>query len=161
VRNPGDVLRPFTQDGALIQYLPGTPTQSTLSFNTGAYGAGRLDSWQRILSFALKRKVNISLEADNTTYTQPNVNAVQWLERASASWAIGPDTAFVAGVRKIFGQPPLYGNQQTNGTNLSFALSKRRVHDEFFLVYGDASATSTVPQLIFKYIYYVGAQKGT
>src|SRR5260370_30855574 len=61
VRNPGDILRPFTQDGALVQYLPGTPTQSTLSFNTGAYGAGRLDSWQRILSFALKRKVNISL----------------------------------------------------------------------------------------------------
>ena len=61
----------------------------------------------------------------------------------------------------MFGRAPLYGYQQPNGTNLSVAFSKRRAHDEFYLVYGDAAATSTVPQLIFKYIYYVGAQKGT
>jgi Domain of unknown function (DUF5916) len=161
VRNPGDILRPFNQNGAVIEYAPGTPTQSTLSFNTGAYGAGRLNSWQRIVGFGVAHKTTVSLEADDTDYVQPGTTAVQWLERASASFAIGPDTSFAAGVRKIFGRAPLYGYQQPNGTNLSLSFSKRRAHDEFFVVYGDAAATSTVPQLIFKYVYYLGAQKGT
>jgi len=161
VRNPGDILRPFTQDGALLEYAPNTPVQSTLSYNTGAYGAGRLNSWQRVVAFSLARKTTLSFEADDTLYAQPGTTAVQWLERASATFALGPDTSFVAGVRKVFGRAPLYGYQQPNGTNLSVAFSKRRAHDEFYLVYGDAAATSTVPQLIFKYIYYVGAQKGT
>jgi hypothetical protein len=160
-RNPGDILRPYSQNGGLIQYLPNTATQSTLSFNTGAFGAGRLDAWQRVVSFTLAHKTSVSLEADDTVYREPGTTATQWLERASASYTIGPDTAFVVGARKIFGKAPLYGNQNTNGTNLSVAFSKRRPHDEFYLVYGDASATSTVPALILKYIYYFGAQKGT
>jgi hypothetical protein len=39
------------------------------------------------------------------------------------------------------------------------ALHRKR--DEIYLVYGDASAPSTKPAVIVKYVYYVGGEKGT
>jgi len=34
-------------------------------------------------------------------------------------------------------------------------------HDEFYIIYGDASASRTVPQFLMKFIHYFGAEKGT
>jgi len=45
--------------------------------------------------------------------------------------------------------------------NLSFGYHKLLPHDEIYLVYGDASAFATSPQLIFKMVHYFGADKGT
>ena len=63
--------------------------------------------------------------------------------------------------------PPGIGDDLTetpsfsDGWNLSFAYHKLLQHNEIYLVYGDASAFSTSPQLIFKVVHYFGADKGT
>jgi len=66
-------------------------------------------------------------------------------------------------VRRIIGTPPMLGGTPSfsSAWNLSFGYHKLLPHDEIYLVYGDASAFATSPQLIFKMVHYFGADKGT
>ena len=78
-------------------------------------------------------------------------------------------------MRKIIGTPPSVANFFAYGvpfapaapatfyaaTNVSFAYAYHRKRDELYLVYGDASAPSTKPAAILKYVFYLGGEKGT
>ena len=48
-----------------------------------------------------------------------------------------------------------------NGSNISATFHSKMPAGELYVVYGDASAFSTVPQFLVKFIRYVGAGKGT
>ncbi len=71
-------------------------------------------------------------------------------------------------MRRIIGNtPPFFtpvsqlDTLYVNASNVSVAYYKRFGRGELYLVYGDPNALSTTPAMIAKYIFYVGAQKGT
>lgn len=164
-RLPGDpVLKSDNQQGVRIDYKFQTAEQSTLLWNTGRFGDGTLDSWQRQLGVRIGRRATVSLLAYDTDWRGDNGTRLkQWLDRASVSFDLGPRASLVAGVRKIVGTAPLFPFAQAYGntTNLSFGFATRRAHDDLYLVYGDASATQTRPALTLKLVHYIGAEKGT
>jgi len=165
VRLPGDLLRPFNQNGINVDYLLSTATQNSIGIQTGRFADGQLVSTQRLASFHLGGpRTTVSLRADATDWFGDNhTRATQWLERGSLTYTLGADSSFSLGARKIAGAPPPIGGvpQSVIGTNLSFAFSQRRKHDELYFVYGDASAFYTRPAATLKYIHYFGADKGT
>jgi len=164
-RLPGDpVLHADNQQGLRIDYKYQTAAQSTLLWNTGRFGDGTLDAWQRQLGFRVWRRATVSLLAYDTDWRgDGGARQKQWLDRASVSFDLGPRASLVAGVRTIIGTAPPFPFAQTYAkmTNLSFGLSTRRAHDDFYLVYGDASAVVTRPALTLKLVHYIGAEKGT
>jgi hypothetical protein len=133
-------------------------------YNQGRFGNGRLDSFQRNSTFKVGPRTSVSLQADNTAwYGNAGQRDLQWLERLAVTRQFSLDSSFAVGLRKIIGTPPTLDVPQTfvNQTNVSFAYSRRTAHAELFFVYGDASALTTKPALTLKYIYYLGAEKGT
>ena len=99
-----------------------------------------------------------------------------WLERLGYAYQSGPNQSLAVGVRRILGTPPqLFTPDQRcidrtlppgqcgflNGWNLSAAFHQKVTGGEWYVVYGDASAFSTAPSFIVKYIRYIGADKGT
>ena len=78
------------------------------------------------------------------------------------------------GVRRYFGPPPIPNNGAStcfvpNASdpnalgfcpNVSLAFYRRMPHDELYVIYGNASANTTVPQFLVKFIHYFGAEKG-
>jgi len=120
-----------------------------------------------------------TLEADDTRqYLDSGATFVQWLERGSYTYTLNADNTIAFGVRRLIGTAPFivtnaptscvtYTNAPlvttpcTGAWNLSFSYHKRTPHDEFYFAYGDASQLSTVPQWVFKWIRYFGAEKGT
>jgi hypothetical protein len=185
---------PITQQGVGITYHSGTAnspgnfpnhgstsTATSVTYNQGRFGPGRLDAWQRVTTMRAGNRGTISLEADNTfQYLDAGGVNRQWLERGSYSEAIDPNTSLSLGVRRIIGVPPLVyvaapqscttvivapppGTiaRCTGAWNLSFAFHRRSPHDELYFAYGDASQLSTYPAWILKFIHYVGAEKGT
>lgn len=164
-RVPGDPqLHSSNQQGLRVDYLFNTAQQSSLSWNTGRFGEGKLDSWLRQASFRLAKRATITLYGYSTDWRgDDGTRAKQWLQRASASLDLGPRASFVAGVRKLNGSGPAFPfrSPSLNATNVSLGLSARRAHDDLYLVYGDASALVTRPALTLKLVHYVGAEKGT
>jgi hypothetical protein len=189
------VFTPVSQNGVGVTYHSGTvnspgnfpnhgssSTPTSITFNTGRFGPGRLDSWSRSTTMVAGTKGTISLEADNTRQYLDNgagINA-QWLERAGYTYAASADSSFAIGIRRIVGTPPVIfaalpsscttvatlaeagaGGPCTGAWNLSFAYHHRSPHDELYLGYGDASQLSTTPSFIIKLIHYFGAEKGT
>lgn len=159
------VLTPITQNRTALTYHSGTASPTTLSFATGIFGGGRLDSWTRSTTFAVGRRAFLTLQANDTRqYLATGVN-VQWLERASLAVQQGHDASLAIGLRRIIGLPPLLTTYDTSCvqgcTNVSFAYYKRFGPFEFYTAYGDPSRLVTRPQFIFKVIRYVGADKGT
>ncbi|MBV9149958.1 MAG: hypothetical protein JO024_08830, partial [Candidatus Eremiobacteraeota bacterium] len=140
----------------------------------------RLDSWFRSTTFKVGERGLLSLEADDTRqyldHPLPNGSStnVQWLERASFAYDFDRNTSLVFGVRRYFGPPPIPNNGAStcfvpNASdpnalgfcpNVSLAFYKRMPHDELYVIYGNASANTTVPQFLIKYIHYFGAEKG-
>lgn len=186
------VFTPASQNGISVTYHSGTAnspgnflnhgassTPTTISFNTGAFGPGRVDSWARSTTMRLGMRGTIAFEADDTRqYLFTGATNVQWLERLGYTYTIGPDESIAFGVRRIIGTSPYLvtnapascvtvENQSllqpacTGAWNLSMAYHKRTPHDEYYFAYGDASQLSTVPQWIVKWIHYFGAEKGT
>ncbi|MBV8363123.1 MAG: hypothetical protein JO193_01005 [Candidatus Eremiobacteraeota bacterium] len=171
---------PVTQQGEKLVYHSGTATPTQIQYLTGRYGAGRLDSWFRSTTMKVGERGLLSLEADNTRQyldhplPDGSTTLVQWLERASIAYTFDRNTSLVFGVRRYFGPPPIPNNG--SGTcfvarpndpnalgfcpNVSLAFYKRMPHDELYVIYGNASANTTVPQFLVKYIHYFGAEKG-
>jgi hypothetical protein len=173
------VFTPITQDQIGVTWHSGTAnnpgsngfhgsssTPTSVTFNTGRFGPGRVDSWVRSSTMRIGMRGTLSLEADDTRgYENNGATNVQWLERLGYSHAAGKDSSLAVGIRRIIGSPPLLDLANppgfTRAWNLSFAYHRRTPHDELYFAYGDASQLSTLPQFLLKVIHYFGAEKGT
>ena len=176
----GDVLTPITQnagfqftyDSGLQTNNPGqfpyhgaSATPTTISYNTGRYGTGRLDTWFRTTTIRVGNHGALSLALDDTAQYEPvGQSKIQWFESVSYAYQIGPNSSFAIGLRRVVGYPPIPnggGNCMGTCSNVSIAYHLRLRNSEIYLAYGNPNALTTVPQAIFKVIFYAGAQKGT
>jgi hypothetical protein len=158
------VFTPITQQGLDLIWNYNSATPTSISFNSGRFGPGRLNSWTRSSTLRAGERGSFTVEADDTDqHTDKGQRFVQWLERASFSYQMSRDSSLALGVRRIIGVPPeLDAPQQfVNAWNLSAAFHRKVPGGEVYIVYGDASTLYTVPQFIVKFIKYVGADKGT
>jgi hypothetical protein len=176
----GSVLTPVSQNGGFaLTYHSGmqknvgnfpqhgsssTPTQ--IQYFTGRYGLGRLDTWYRSSTMRLGQRGYLTFTLDNTAQwmREHGPDNVQWFEGIAYSYQIDRSSSFAVGVRRIVGTPPVpNGGGDCVGmcSNVSLAYHLRLPHEEFYLAYGDPNTLTTIPQTIFKVIFYAGAQKGT
>ena len=164
VRFGNGAFMPVTQNGPLLGYRLHTSTPSEISYNTGRFGDGVLNSWIRQTTVPLGSLGTIAFEGDNTDYTSNSgVRMQQWLEKTSLSFQLGHDTSLALGVRRIIGIAPPLGSVPTftDASNVSFAYHRRMAHDELYVVYGDPNNLATTPSFIVKLVHYFGADKGT
>jgi hypothetical protein len=107
----------------------------------------------------------LSFELDgNMQQLDTGLRYTQWLQRVSYTYQANRDTSFALGVRRIIGTAPVLDAAPVyqKGWNLSAAYHRTfNGVNEIYAVYGDASAFSTVPQFIVKWIRYFGAGKGS
>jgi hypothetical protein len=173
------VFTPITQNGVGVTWHSGTynnpgsngfhgssATPTSISYNTGRFGPGRVDTWFRSSTMRVGTRGTLSLEADDTRgYEDNGTTNVQWLERAGYAYATSANSSLALGVRRIIGTPPIVDIRSlpgyTGAWNLTFAFHHRTPHDELYFAYGDASQLSTLPQFVLKLIHYFGAEKGT
>lgn len=159
------VLYPDNQQGGAIVYQNSTPLQSDYIYQAGAFGTGWLTSQDRLAAFRIAKRTTLALEAYDTHWTQGSLVNEQWLERATATIDIDHETSATIGLRRIVGTPPPYPGLAlpiyTATNNVSFAVTRHRPHDDFFLVYGNPDAPFTQNTFILKYVHYFGAERGT
>lgn len=173
------VFTPISQNGIAVTWHSGTyndpgsngfhgssSTPTSVSFNTGRFGPGRVDTWFRSSTMRVGSRGTLSLEADDTRgYEDNGTTNVQWLERAGYAYATSANSSLALGVRRIIGTPPIVDIRSlpgyTGAWNVTFAFHHRTPHDELYFAYGDASQLSTLPQFVLKFIHYFGAEKGT
>jgi hypothetical protein len=141
-----------------------TPTQ--IQYYTGAYGLGRLDTWYRSTTMKVGERGALTFAVDNTAQwlREYGPDNIQWFDSVSYSYQIDRNSSFAIGVRKVMGNPPEPnggGNCIGTCSNVSVAYHLRMQRYEIYAAYGDPNTLSTVPQAIFKVIFYAGAQKGT
>lgn len=161
---PQSSLTPITQQGGQVAYNLNSSMPTFVAFNSGRFGPARLDSWARSSTLRVGTRGTVTLEADDTDqYADSGSRFTEWLERASIAYQSGPDQSLALGVRRIIGTPPelISPNGFEDGWNLSAAFHQKVPGGEIYVVYGDASAFSTAPRFIIKYIRYFGADKGT
>ncbi len=176
-----DVLTPisqnagfsFTYHSGLQTNNPGqfpyhgtSSTPTTISYNTGRYGEGRLDTWFRSTTIRVGNHGALTLALDDTAQWMPAPlqSNVQWFESLSYSYQIDRNSSFAIGLRRVVGEPPEPnggGNCVGTCSNVSIAYHLRLRRSEIYLAYGNPNALVTVPQAIFKLIFYAGAEKGT
>jgi hypothetical protein len=141
-------------------------TPTTLTYYTGRYGAGRLDTWFRTSTVRIGMRGYLTATVDSTAqwlYGKAPDN-VQWFDSLAYSYQINRDSSFAVGLRKVTGTPPdPNGGGDCLGTctNISIAYHNRFKHEELYVAYGDPNTLITVPQAIIKIIFYIGSQKGT
>lgn len=177
----GDLLSPisqsagfqFTYDSGLQTNNPGqfpyhgvSATPTTLTYNTGRYGNGRLDTWFRTTTIRIGNHGALTLALDDTAQwlPPPGPDNIQWFESISYAYQISRNSSFAIGLRRVVGTPPdPNGGGDCIGTcsNVSIAYHLRLRTSEIYLAYGNPNTLDTVPQVIFKVIFYAGAQKGT
>jgi hypothetical protein len=176
----GSALTPISQSGGFqITYHSGmqnnvnnfpshgssaTPTQ--INYSTGRYGAGRLDTWFRSSTLRVGDRGSLTFAVDNTAQWMPlgQHDNVQWFDSVSYSYQVDRNSSLAIGLRRVIGvapQPNGGGNCLGRCSNVSVAYHLRLVHDELYFAYGDPNTLTTVPQAIFKLIFYAGGEKGT
>jgi hypothetical protein len=176
----GDALTPISQgSGFSLTYHSGlqtnnpgsfpshgssaTPTQ--LSYVTGAFGAGRLDTWTRSSTIKAGERGTVTLTVDNTSQWLPRgADNIQWFDSAAYTYQINRDASIAIGLRRVNGyapQPNGGGNCAGVCSNVSVAYHVRLPHLEVYAAYGDPNTLSTVPQALLKMIFYLGGGKGT
>jgi hypothetical protein len=140
-----------------------TPTE--INYQTGAYGAGRLDTWLRTSTVRLGVKGTLTFTLDNTSQWLPSgPDNIQWFDGVSYSYQVNRDSSFAIGLRHVTGLPPQPnggGNCEGSCSNVSVAYHLRLRNEEFYLAYGNPNTLITVPQALLKVIFYVGGEKGT
>jgi hypothetical protein len=182
VRTFENQFLPFSGNGALVGYRFNTNTPSYVSFSGGPYNHGNLVAWTYLTTLPITRVVHLTLETDEDKYLTSFLgeqNTNQWLERAALDFQINKDTQFDLGLRRIIGgnlpnsfQALTYGGSAcainpelpgcfVNASNVSVAFHFLASRNEFYVVYGDPNNLSTEPAVFFKWIRYVGAEKGT
>lgn len=183
VRTFNNELLPFDGSGFFLGYKANTGTPTSILYAGGPYYHGVLNSWSYLATLPVVRRVHLGLEADSTKYFSTfsgETNLTQWLERASLDFQMSKDAQFDVGMRRIIGEnlPNAYeapefnmpgacaGNPYlpacyVNAGNVSLAFHFLAAHNEFYLVYGNPNNLTTEPALFFKWIRYIGAEKGT
>ena len=172
-------LLPFNANGFSISYKGQTTTPTYVQYNSGLYYHGRLTAWSYVTTIPIIRRLNASLEADENLYSGSSSEpaAEQWLERVGVDWQFSHHASFDLGLRRIIGanlpnafQAPDLPSPQINGPlpydfidagNISAAFQFLADKNEIYVVYGDPNSLSTSPGLYLKWIYYIGAGKGT
>jgi hypothetical protein len=176
----GDTLTPVSQNaGIQLTYHSGTQTNNvgnfpnhgssstptTLGYYTGRYGDGRLDTWYRSSTIRAGSRGTLTFTVDNTAqWLRTSPSNVQWFDSASYAYQIDRDASIAFGLRTVVGMPPVPnggGNCIGRCSNVSIAYHQRLPHLEIYTAYGDPNTLLTVPQFIFKLIFYAGADKGT
>ncbi|HEY3676714.1 MAG TPA: hypothetical protein VGK84_12070 [Candidatus Tumulicola sp.] len=174
------ILTPVSQNGGFqITYHSGLQTNNpgnfpyhgsssdptSINFSSGAYGNGRLDTWFRSSTLRVGSRGALTLALDDTAQWFPHATPnIQWFENASFSFQITRNSSFAVGVRRVIGDPPQpNGGGDCIGTcsNITVAYHLLTPHTEYYVAYGNPNALTTVPQAIFKVIFYAGAEKGT
>jgi hypothetical protein len=174
------ILTPVSQNaGFQITYHSGLQTNNpgnfpyhgsssdptSINYSTGAYGNGRLDTWFRSSTIRVGSRGALTLALDDTAQRFPNATPnIQWFENVSYSLQITRNSSFALGVRRVIGDPPIPnggGNCIGSCSNVTVAYHLLTPHSEFYVAYGNPNALTTVPQAIFKWIFYAGAEKGT
>lgn len=175
----GPTLAPISQNsGFSLTYHSGTvnnlnnfpnhgssPAPTQIQYYTGRYGLGRLDTWFRTSTVRVGDRGSLTFTLDNTGQWLPHgADNVQWFDGVAYAYQISGESSFAIGIRRVVGYPP-----QPNGggdclgycSNISVAYHLRLRNDEFYLAYGDPNTLITIPQAIFKVIFYAGGEKGT
>lgn len=159
-----NVFSPISQFGEQLTFFYGSATPSSILFNTGRYGPGRLNSWQRIANLRAGQRGVFTVEADDTQqFLDRGPRYVQWLERATFSYQTGQNSSLALGARRIIGFEPYLTTIPVyqDGWNLSAAYHHKLPFGELYVAYGDPGTFSTTPQFLIKVIRYIGADKGT
>jgi len=176
----GSQLTPISQNaGASITYHSGmqnnlnnfpthgsSATPTSIQFYTGTYGTGgRLDTWFRNSTIRVGNRGAVTLTLDDTAQyfhaVSPNV---QWFDGIAYAYQVSSNSSFAIGVRRVVGYPPQPnggGNCEGTCSNISIAYHLRLRRAEIYAAYGDPNTLITVPQAIFKLIFYAGGEKGT
>ncbi len=176
---------PFNTNGFFVGYKTQTATPTSIFYQGGPYSHGHLTSWSYVTTLPLKRHVNVSLEADENRYA-PSLavepSSTQWLERTSLDWQFNRYASVDLGVRRIIGRnlPNAFQSPDlptanapcgrpngfspfdcVNAGNATFAFHFLAARNEFYAVYGSPNSLATTPAVYFKWIRYIGAEKGT
>ncbi len=177
-------LLPFNVSGVSLGYRLATSSPTSLSFSTGAYYHGTLDSYSFLTTIPIRHNVFVSAELDRNRYASAlagELDAAQTLERVAVDWQLTRFASFDLGLRRIVGRnlpnafqtPSLGANAacaETNGYspfdcvkagNISIALHLLRASNELYAVYGNPNSLATQPTFVLKWIHYFGAQKGS
>lgn len=176
----GNTLAPVSQSGGFqltyhsgmqnnVNNFPSHGSSSTptmIGYNTGRYGLGRLDTWYRSSTMRVGERGFLTLTVDDTAqrFGGATPDNVQWFDSLSYSFQIDLQSSLALGLRRVIGyapQPNGGGNCAGTCSNISFAYHLRFAREELYLAYGDPNTLTTVPQAIFKLIFYAGAPKGT
>jgi hypothetical protein len=141
-----------------------TPTQ--IQYFTGNYGVGgRLDTWFRTSTIRVGMRGALTFTLDDTAqYFHAASPNVQWFDGIAYAYQISSNSSFAIGVRRVIGYPPQPnggGNCEGACSNVSIAYHLRLKRAEIYAAYGDPNTLTTVPQAIFKLIFYAGGEKGT
>lgn len=166
------IFTPVTQNGVDLYFHYHTPTVTQLSWYTGRFGPGSLDSWTRATTLKAGSRGYLAFEADsNRQWLDEGTIYTSWLEKATYTYENGANSSIGVGVRRIIGQFPIVAkpllpggvpfNSPIDAWNLSLAYHLRFAHNEVYLVYGDANALQTAPRVVIKLIEYAGADKGS
>lgn len=175
----GSLLTPISQNaGFSVTYHSGmqnnvnnfpthgaSSTPTSITFDTGRYGLGRLDTWFRTSTMRVGGRGFLTFTADDTQQLMPRTpDNVQWFDGIAYAYQVSANSSFAVGIREVIGYPPQPnggGDCEGRCANLSIAYHLRLRNEEFYAAYGDPNTLVTVPQAIFKVIFYAGGQKGT
>ena len=176
----GPTLEPISQNGGFnLTYHSGSQTNNSgnfpshgssatptnISYSTGRYGAGRLDTWIRTSTIRAGDKGTVTFTVDNTSqWLASGPDNIQWFDGVSYSYQVNRESSFAVGLRHVSGLPPQPnggGNCAGSCSNVSVAYHLRLRNEEVYLAYGNPNTLITVPQALLKVIFYFGGQKGT
>lgn len=175
----GSVLTPISQNGGFsltfhsgmqnnLNNFPthgSSATPTSIQYFTGRYGEGRLDTWFRSSTLRVGSRGSVTLTIDNTAqWLHQGTDNVQWFDGIAYAYQLDPRSSFAVGIRRVIGFPPQPnggGNCQGSCSNVSIAYHLRARSTEYYIAYGNPNTLVTIPQAIFKVIFYVGGQKGT
>lgn len=159
--NPGGETN---QNGLSLSYGANTSTPQTVTYNVGRFGDGFLRSTSLLGTIRLTQRGTLSLTAYRTDQRLDDGSRnIQWLERASIGYQIGPGQSVALGWRKIIGTGPSFFDTPDfiNATNFSGAYYRRFKAYELYFAYGSPNRLDTQHDILLKLIRYFGAEKGT
>jgi hypothetical protein len=141
-------------------------TPTSIQWYTGNYGVGgHLDTWFRNSTIRIGNRGALTLTLDDTAqYFHAASPRIQWFEQISYAYQVSSNSSFALGVRQVIGyapQPNGGGNCAGRCSNISIAYHLRLRRAELYAAYGNPNTLITVPQAIFKVIFYAGGEKGT
>jgi hypothetical protein len=141
-------------------------TPTSIQWYTGNYGiGGRLDTWFRSSTIRVGSRGALTLTLDDTAqYFHAASPNIQWFQEIAYAYQVSANSSFAIGVRRVVGYPPQPnggGDCEGSCSNISIAYHLRLRRAEIYVAYGNPNTLITVPQAIFKLIFYAGGEKGT